>query len=492
MKKKDLVIYDVCGTITKNNNTTLFIGFVLKNLNFSRFILFLGMLIISPIICFLENINILEREFIRQKSIYLLKGFKEKDIQELSKKYVEQLVKRNKFNKNVLLCLRKEQKLKKIILVSASIDPPIKEIAKFLNVKTHYSSLLEIKRGIYTGKLKEDLLGTKDKIRYSYLKEYNFKTASIYSDNLEDKSFIQKFGKINIINNTDLKFDNAKVNYIFTEFDKSINSINKKTLKFIYFPTLYYIVSRFHKKGIISLFINEIFFIIIFLSFFTNLAIFKSIFFVSLSYLIFYSVYEIGGLFNDLKANMENIATRTNRISDGVKVNIFLFLALRFFVLFFGLSYFLSENIDVTIYLIILFLTIIIYLSHSLIRSYYRIITFTLLKIFRSIGPLVIFFGFLPINLFYVLLFSFFITDAPLRIFNYLKKFGVVKLNYMPELESKYFFPLIMMILLSTFIYQEIYLLLILIFYKIFIKLLTKVIYSLTSLISFNYAIKSN
>ena len=90
-------------------------------------------------------------------------------------------------------CINKYKKENRIILASSSIDPVVKQISEKMNAD-YVSSLLEIKNGKYTGKLKFDILNCKKE----YLKSKGIdcnKINIVLSDNYEDLNLIKNANK---------------------------------------------------------------------------------------------------------------------------------------------------------------------------------------------------------------------------------------------------------------------------------------------------------
>ena len=92
--KSKIAIFDVCGTITKTNNTFDFIGFVLKK-NKVRHFLFKIILLIAFLFNILRIQKLFEKDIKRIWFIYLLRGYSVEYVQEKAKEYVDILYKAN-------------------------------------------------------------------------------------------------------------------------------------------------------------------------------------------------------------------------------------------------------------------------------------------------------------------------------------------------------------------------------------------------------------
>jgi len=432
--KKNLTAFDVCNTITKINNTLCYIYFVIKK-NPIRLFLFGFLLLLSKVVLNISKESASLDAFLRKLQIIFLKGYRKDYLEEKAQEYINYLKSNNLFNKKILGVIKKEKdKKKQIVLISASIDPPIKNIAKFLGVKSYFSSQLEYNENLCTGRLRVDLFGNKQEViskKLIDLKKY--KKSSIYSDNLEDIKFINNFDLPNIIirkkDKGRLKISNKKINFIFVKNNYSVNELNKNL---IYIPSFYYFISRFKLKGIIEDFIfKQLLPYSVVLFTFSWFSFFKSFFLILNILIIFYSIYEIGGLFNDLRANHITEEFPDKRLSPNVKINISFFLTIRFlFVLSLTLTLFSKFYGNLKYFICfygLLTTTLLIYIIHSLLKTKWRILSFTILKLLRNFTPLLIIYYFLPKNLFFFIFILFFLIDAPLRIYYYLKKKNLTK-----------------------------------------------------------------
>jgi phosphoserine phosphatase len=454
--KKNLIVFDVCNTITKINNTSYFISFVLKK-NPIRLFLFSCFLLLLKVILTVSKKSTSLDIFLRRLQIMFLKGYRKDYLEKKAQEYINYLKSNNLFNKKILGIIKKGQdKKNQILLISASIDLPIKNIAKFLGIDSYFSSQLNYNENICTGRLRIDLFGNKQKVIFQKLIDLKkYKKSSVYSDNLEDVKFINYFDSANIIlKNKDeeklWEITNKKIKFILTNNNYSINELNRNL---IYIPSFYYFISRFRLKGTIEDFLfKQLFPYSVILATFSWLSLLKS-FFLSLNILIvFYSIYEIGGLFNDLKANQGIEKHPTKRLSPNVKINILFFITIRFLFLLLStlILYFkFYGNLKYFICLYgLLIITLLIYIIHSLLKTKGRILSFTILKILRNFIPLLILYYFLPKNLFLFIFILFFLLDAPTRIYHYFKKQNLIKKIFLFEKKS---YIIISVILISLF-----------------------------------------
>ncbi len=463
LRKKSLVVFDVCNTITKVNNTSYFISFVLQGNIFKKF-LFDCLLFLSKILLSFFGKNSSLTISLRKAQIMFLRGYRKDFLDEKARAYPEYLKINGLFNKKILEIIREEQKKKSfLVLASAAIDTPIESIAKFLGANLYFSSQIKYQKGKCTGKLKKDLFGHKQKIfTDNSINLKNYQKSSVYSDNLEDLSFISHFNSINIILKDQKeqglwKIKNKKINFILIK-DKTY-PVDRSNQNLIYIPSFYYFISRFGIKGAIEdFFLKQLLPYSIVLSFFSDFSFLKSFFFNLITLMLFYSFYEIGGLFNDLKAREEKRGNPTERISPDVKINFPAFLLIRLissFLLLLLLYFGFYNNLNYYFYFcLFLLFTLVIYLIHSLLAIKLRIISFVGLKILRNFIPLFILNYLLPQSLFIFIFILFFLRDAPPRIYQYLKKQGSKISIFWPE-EDMPLFICLFLLLLSLLVNKE-------------------------------------
>ncbi|HNP06117.1 MAG TPA: hypothetical protein PKN99_00755 [Cyclobacteriaceae bacterium] len=158
-----LIVCDVCDTLYNSNTTFDFLCFVSRlhspigrvwfKIVTSRF----SPLFYSLILCgrFLD-IDLVRKSallLIRNKSLFELKGLAEKFYNDFLKKRV---------NKQVINLIYKGEG-RRIVLMSSSIDVVVNVIASSIGVEC-YSSELEYRNGLATGRLKTDLTGIKGEV----------------------------------------------------------------------------------------------------------------------------------------------------------------------------------------------------------------------------------------------------------------------------------------------------------------------------------------
>ena len=144
MEKRSAAVFDVCGTITKTNNTSDFVGFVLKTDRPFKYGLLLLIRIFSRLLRVFRIRSDSLSDILRDCQIGLLKGYTSVRLKEIAERYVNNIFSKDLLNGRILEAMEQERERGKVILlVSAAIDPPIREIAKKLAVEHFYCSELE-------------------------------------------------------------------------------------------------------------------------------------------------------------------------------------------------------------------------------------------------------------------------------------------------------------------------------------------------------------
>lgn len=197
-----LVIFDVCGTLIDGNSTQLYLDHLLRQTGVNLFAKVYKT--IKPMFSLLAGAiwKFFHYDITR---IYVAKCFAGISIQEIqqlnahfSKDYLKKLKNQNHF-------LQEKEQGNEIILLSASISPPIQILSDFLSVP-YYASTLKQKNSILTWSFEEDLQGRKQLIFSNRRVDLDsYEKIVLYTDNKEDTSLISylfttnKLEKVHII-----------------------------------------------------------------------------------------------------------------------------------------------------------------------------------------------------------------------------------------------------------------------------------------------------
>lgn len=174
---KKVIIFDICGTLYHSNTTCDFCEWV-ENRFFYKNLLKFSKSIVGRIINKISEV-FFEYDLIRNLHVWSLKGKSISFIENEADAFVEGFLKEKKI-KEVHEILSSKNK-KNVVLVSATLYPVAKAIAKNLEIESFYgTTLLCNKSNILAGKIDNDLSGNKHKL---------FKTEKIdfiATDNLND------------------------------------------------------------------------------------------------------------------------------------------------------------------------------------------------------------------------------------------------------------------------------------------------------------------
>jgi len=199
-KKEGLIlqnkIFDICGTLYDSNTTMDFCEYRVSGKN--KTILKLSKTILGKVINKIL-VKLFDYDYIRILHIKTLKGLKATEIESDANNFVEKYLE-NKKIKGVHEILKNYNK-EDIILVSATIEPVAKAIAKKLASLNYLATTLEYHEDKCLGKIKDDLLGNKQ--HYFKNQEIEF----IITDNKSDLALCQMAKEVVIVSkNKNIKF----------------------------------------------------------------------------------------------------------------------------------------------------------------------------------------------------------------------------------------------------------------------------------------------
>ncbi|WP_162785171.1 HAD-IB family phosphatase [Bacillus sp. P14.5] len=156
----NLIVFDVCGTLFKSNTSMDFLDFIFSDNNKYKKILALKKSFLGRVINKVSY-KLLGLDLFRLLLTRLLKGQSLNDVSKQSKVFYEEFLTtkmitpiKNKLDNHLALG-------EDVILVSASYDFLIREIATQLNVRHFRASLMELNNELYTGKYERDNLKIK-------------------------------------------------------------------------------------------------------------------------------------------------------------------------------------------------------------------------------------------------------------------------------------------------------------------------------------------
>lgn len=192
---KHLILTDVCDTLIDLNSTYDYIKFLCKHNYWNKF---LWKLVNNRYFWFLFYVvfRLTWLDLQRKLTFLFFKNMKIEDLQKINQSFRKFYI--SKRTKVLDKIIEHKDKWDKIVLVSASINPPIEMLWNYLRVE-YFSSELEEKKWIYTWRVKKDLLWNKESLLVlKKLDISKYDNVSFYTDNLSDIwfiTFIQKLSK---------------------------------------------------------------------------------------------------------------------------------------------------------------------------------------------------------------------------------------------------------------------------------------------------------
>ncbi|GAA3948337.1 HAD-IB family phosphatase [Chitinophaga oryziterrae] len=185
-----LAVIDICGTLFDSNTTFDFIKWYLHRQNKNRDRLFSLMRMLPVKALNKCSIQFLKLDVVRIILIRLLNGLDKVFLKEEAKAFYQEFLLSRKRSEILSIVETLREQGYDLILVSATLDFIAEEIAEKLNIRQFFSTTLYYKDGICSGKIKEDLLGRKEIILTSIMKQY--KEVLTITDNKSDLSLINQ------------------------------------------------------------------------------------------------------------------------------------------------------------------------------------------------------------------------------------------------------------------------------------------------------------
>ena len=183
-----LILSDVCDTLVDLNSTYDYIKFLCNHNYWNKFLGFLLNNYLFKLFSFIFY-KITRYDIHRNLTFYYFKNMKKVDLKDINQQFRNYyLSKKTNILDNII---DHKDKWDKVVLVSASINPPIDMLWNYLWID-YYCSQLEEKDWIYTWRIKKDLLWNKESLLISKELDINkYETIVFYTDNLSDIWFIK-------------------------------------------------------------------------------------------------------------------------------------------------------------------------------------------------------------------------------------------------------------------------------------------------------------
>lgn len=184
------VAIDLCDTLIKGNTTFIFLDHFFKNKPLYNVYRKLSRLFIFKL--FFKALALIKFDANRKIAIFFLRGVDKNILQENANFLVQHSF---VFEEDIIAVIKKCKSNKiPVYIVSASLDVIVEAVAKKFGVQ-YISSSLDFNANICTGKLKQDLLYTKELFFTKGSKKYtgiDLEQLVFVSDNVQDISLLKK------------------------------------------------------------------------------------------------------------------------------------------------------------------------------------------------------------------------------------------------------------------------------------------------------------
>jgi HAD superfamily phosphoserine phosphatase-like hydrolase len=299
-----VAIFDLDGTLINGDSTIEFIDYFLrKQKSKKNYIKFL----INRVTNYFIPLSGIRNNY-RYRCIKLLKGYNLESITLTAIEFVELFLSKI-INDNIL---EQANKLKKqgfvTIILSGSIDIVVDAFARRYGfIQSKGSSLKFDAHNICEGVFERDISNSKIDIIKSLSNRIDFANSYSFTDNKVDSMWLKYFGHAYGVVNSYIDSDFWQQNNLNVLYKIPALRIKKE---YLYWPLEYYWYTRLRLADYIPSFIID--YIILPIILITNQGFSLNIFYfisILISFLIFYSAYEIGYITNDQHAYKETKPT---------------------------------------------------------------------------------------------------------------------------------------------------------------------------------------
>lgn len=187
---KNIVFFDIDGTLIVGQSQLFLVRYLYKRKRVS------SVFLLNIIFWFaLYKIGIIrDPESIMKKSFVLLRGWKVKDVKSMFEDFFQKDL-RNRINIKTWSKLQKHLSSgDEVVIITNIMEPLAKVIAEFFGVKKLYSSVIETKNGVYTGRIAGEIVYGKEKAKVAntFLKDTPQNVTTIaYADHMSDKNLLE-------------------------------------------------------------------------------------------------------------------------------------------------------------------------------------------------------------------------------------------------------------------------------------------------------------
>lgn len=200
--RNNIVFFDVDNTILEGYTQKYFIQYLFRIKEVNVIVLFLSY--IWFLFYKLHIVTNIEKAI--NFYISFLRGWDKNRLYSLVDNFFEICIRKKIYNEAIKLINDYKINGFSVILISTSLEPIVNKLANYLKIDKYISSELEIKDGIYTGKIKGRAVVGDEKLRLAknLLENYDKKDVKtyFYSDHFSDESLLS-FVDIPIVVNPD-------------------------------------------------------------------------------------------------------------------------------------------------------------------------------------------------------------------------------------------------------------------------------------------------
>lgn len=190
-RRNNIVVSDICHTLYKSNTTFDFFRYLInkRKLSFNKRVYF-GLITskFSPFFWLLAvNGKIFKVDIFKTLVVRLLKSLEVEKVEKWADEFFVNYLQLRTIKPTITIL--KKFDFSEVILISATLYPVAKSIAKHLGIKNYIATELEVKDNKYTGKISFELSGKKLEALYS-LKKEEVPIDIVITDNFTDHTLM--------------------------------------------------------------------------------------------------------------------------------------------------------------------------------------------------------------------------------------------------------------------------------------------------------------
>jgi phosphoserine phosphatase len=189
--KRNLVVADICNTLFDSNTTFDFMKYCVETGKIKRSTLLykISLLKSLPLYWLLVLLNKgTQKDLHKAIAVALLKNSLVQTVVEWAREFYEKFLSKSIFRQSIDILKIYEKE--KIILVSSTIHPIARLIAKELGFNQFIATELELQNGRYTGRIATEISGRKRMMLADRYGEEGFSIETIITDNFTDKELV--------------------------------------------------------------------------------------------------------------------------------------------------------------------------------------------------------------------------------------------------------------------------------------------------------------